>query len=238
VSFNRQSPAPRSEGFGTITHSVFFTIQGEGPFAGRPAVFVRLYGCNLQCPLCDTDYTSVQLEWHPDFLSDVVVNAYTAPGRPLVVLTGGEPLRQDLSLLISNLQERGCTVQIETNGTQRLSRNTSNGVDYPVAWHDVKIVCSPKTGRVNKMLERFITAYKYVVIADQVSKEDGLPLTALGHPAHPILARPHKGFPIEKVYVQPVDPDPDGANLAACVESCYQFGYTLCLQQHKIIGVP
>ena len=39
-------------------HSIFYTIQGEGPFCGTPAVFIRLAGCNLQCPSCDTNYTS------------------------------------------------------------------------------------------------------------------------------------------------------------------------------------
>ena len=38
-------------------HSIFPTIQGEGPFVGQPAIFIRLAGCNLQCPACDTDYT-------------------------------------------------------------------------------------------------------------------------------------------------------------------------------------
>ena len=234
---NRQKPTPRIRGgFGTIVHSIFYTIQGEGPLVGRPAVFVRLYGCNLHCPQCDTDYTSQQLAWQPDILAEHIIDKFKAPTSPLAVFTGGEPFRQNLIPIIRALQERDCHVQIETNGTLGLPKGNpgTHGVNWPL----VDIVCSPKTGRVNKMLERFITAYKYVVTADQMSKEDGLPLTALGHPAHPMLARPRKGFPTERIYVQPVDPDPDGANLAACVKSCYEFGYTLCLQIHKIIGVP
>ncbi len=234
---NRQKPTPRiHEEFGALyVHSIFYTIQGEGPFAGRPAVFVRLYGCNLQCPGCDTDYTSQRFHWYPEPLARRIVSNFKAPTSPLVILTGGEPLRQDIMPLVGALQKAGCVVQVETNGTLPLPKRRANDTAQLTS---IQIVCSPKTGRVNKMLERFITAYKYVVTADQVSKEDGLPLTALGYPAHPILARPREGFPTEQIYVQPVDPDPDGTNLKACIESCYKFGYTLCLQQHKIIGVP
>ena len=57
---NQQAPEKQQlRGDGLLAvHSIFYTIQGEGPFAGETAVFVRLAGCNLQCPLCDTDYTS------------------------------------------------------------------------------------------------------------------------------------------------------------------------------------
>ena len=50
----------KSSGLILAINSIFYTIQGEGPFAGSPAVFVRLAGCNLQCPMCDTEYTSRQ----------------------------------------------------------------------------------------------------------------------------------------------------------------------------------
>ncbi len=215
-------------------HSIFYTIQGEGPLAGRPAVFVRLNDCNLQCPGCDTDYTSERKCWDPQYLAQNILKKYLAPSAPLVVLTGGEPFRQNLIPLISILQQKQCHVQIETNGTLGLPRDKYLPVDWPL----VDIVCSPKSWHVNSMLARFITAYKYIVSADSIFEKDGLPLTALGLPIKPMLARPREGFPTEKIYVQPMYPDPDGTNLQACLKSCYQFGYSLSIQQHKIIGVP
>jgi len=232
---NQQAPAPRSEGFGLNVHSTFFTFQGEGPFAGRPAVFVRLHGCNLQCPQCDTDYTSTSEEWLPELLAKHVVELFTAACKPLVVITGGEPLRQNITPFIYFLQELDCIVQIETNGTLPLIKDIRAPL---VNWDKVHFVCSPKTGRVNKSLREHITAYKYVMTADQAHSGDGLPLTALGHAAKPHLARPPEWFPIERIYVQPADPDWCNQNLEACIQSCYEFGYSLCLQQHKIIGVP
>lgn len=106
------------------------TIQGEGPSAGRPAVFVRLGGCNLDCHVCDTPYT---WDWSGKNgkrysraieLSHQAIDAvaeWCAPhqgaGR-LVVVTGGEPLiqRKALALLLGVLLRRG-DVEIETNGT-------------------------------------------------------------------------------------------------------------------------
>ncbi len=237
VAVNLQPPSPRVRGgSGDVeVHSTFYTMQGEGPHAGRPAVFVRLAGCNLQCPMCDTDYTSENRLWPPDALAARLQRMYTAPGTPLIVITGGEPFRQYLTPLVGFLQKNRCQVQIETNGTLPLSPDAGMfGVNWPL----VDIVCSPKTGNVNRMLKRFVTAYKYIVNAGDVSEEDGLPLHALAHPASPKLARPRRNFPLERVYVQPEDPDPDGAHLQACLRSVQEHGYTLSLQQHKIVGLP
>lgn len=229
---NQQPPSPRVRGGdgSVLVHSIFYTIQGEGPYAGRPAVFVRLHGCNLQCPACDTDYTSALNCWSPQFLVDKIRHLYHAPGQRLVVFTGGEPLRQSLAVVIDKLLDHGCLVQIETNGTQ----------PPPLVIHsdNLTIVCSPKTGRIHSKILPEIDAFKYVLKAGTVSPDDGLPTEALDLPARPILARPPDGFPREKIFVQPMDPDPDESNLRACIRSIYEFGYTLSLQQHKIIGVP
>lgn len=210
-------------------HHIFPTIQGEGPFAGVPAVFIRLYGCNLQCPKCDTDYTTSYYSAGPaEILS--TVELLSSPSR-LVVLTGGEPFRQNLTPTVLLLLSVGFKVQIETNGTLYLE-------DFP--YDRVTIICSPKAGQVNRRLRKHITAYKYVLSHDSISPVDGLPIQALEHPASPYLARPAGDFE-GTVYVQPAEnvdnPSDNQKNLAAAIESCLDFGYTLCVQIHKMIGM-
>lgn len=212
--------------------SIFRTIQGEGPFAGTPAVFVRLAGCNLQCPLCDTDYTSGRYQATPEHVLEKIVAE--AVKTRFVVITGGEPFRQNIVPLCKLLLSRGYRVQIETNGTL-----FNPGLIEFAGNTRFSIVCSPKAGKVTASLEPFITAYKYVISADAMSTEDGLPLKALGHPANPHVARPHIGF-TGPVYVQPVDMKIESENqrhLDAAIRSCMKYGYTLCLQIHKIIGL-
>lgn len=205
-------------------HSIFKTIQGEGPFVGRLAVFIRLAGCTLQCPGCDTDYTKGAMRKSP---TDVVTAVQELSQRPLVVITGGEPFRQNITPLVVGLLGKGYQVQIETNGT----------VFCPGPWEQCTIVCSPKSGSLNQQLLRHISFYKYVLDFHHVDK-DGLPSSALGNPYPP--ARPPFGVPRSHIYVQPMDEKDDCKNkhnLAACINSVKEFGYTLCLQIHKIIGV-
>jgi 7-carboxy-7-deazaguanine synthase len=207
--------------------SIFATIQGEGPFAGQPATFVRLAGCNLQCPLCDTDYTSERERVAAQSVQ-AQVEQVTAPNK-LVVITGGEPFRQNILPLVQLLLSRDYRVQIETNGT----------LPPPEVWPvHASIVCSPKAGKVNTELQGYVSAYKYVLRAGQVDT-DGLPTRALDHPAAPRVARPHAGFH-GPIYVQPCD-EQDKArnqeNLTACIRSAMKHGYTLCVQVHKTVGL-
>lgn len=212
-------------------HHMFSTIQGEGPFVGVPAVFLRLAGCNLQCPLCDTDYTSQESLVTPD---EILKRVYklTSPSK-LIVITGGEPFTQNLAPLVNALFDHGFSIQIETNGTLFLH-------DFP--YEKVTIVCSPKAGKVSGLLSNYIHSYKYVLHADSLAADDGLPLLALDHPAAPRVARPHRGF-IGRVYVQPVDVgEPLGTpessrHLQAAIASCLKYGYTLGLQTHKLINM-
>lgn len=207
-------------------HSIFKTIQGEGPFSGHRAIFLRLAGCNLQCPLCDTDYTSGR-----EFLSvqNILsrINDLCKEQSYLVVITGGEPFRQNIYPIASALLSNGYRVQVETNG--------SLYQDLPMG---VTIVCSPKTGIVHTALAMDINAYKYVLHADEVCA-DGLPLRALNHPVNVQLARPPKFFR-GPVYLQPVDVGDEVENkrhLVAVLRSVLKHGHTLCLQTHKIVGL-
>jgi 7-carboxy-7-deazaguanine synthase len=214
----------RGDGEHLDVHSIFHTIQGEGPFAGRPAVFVRLAGCSIQCPRCDTDYTSTRKTWETYLLASEVTRLRNKCTN-LVVITGGEPLRQPIALFIQILLKRGYRVQIETNGV--------HAADLP---SETIIVCSPKTGTINHLLVPYLNALKYVISADDLG-EDGYPNHALSHGTS-LLARPPKGFS-GTIYMQPQDdqdPIKNQANLEAAVRACYQTGNTLCLQLHKIIG--
>ncbi|MDH2908578.1 MAG: 7-carboxy-7-deazaguanine synthase QueE [Candidatus Eremiobacteraeota bacterium] len=94
---------------------IFYTLQGEGTWAGTPAVFIRLAGCNLACAFCDTDYALRSLE----SIANIVARVDQLGGAcPMVVLTGGEPLAQSATTaLVDALRADGRRVHIESNGT-------------------------------------------------------------------------------------------------------------------------
>lgn len=215
-------------------HSIFPTIQGEGPFVGRAAIFVRLAGCNLQCPLCDTEYTSGRQLLSFPVIFDAIQEHLTVGFLPLIVITGGEPLRQGgLNGFVRYLLARGYDVQIETNGT----------LAQPLPWEDENftVVCSPKAGKIHRDMEHKIHYYKYVLKFGDIDMGDGLPIRALDHPVHHRVARPPVYFDKHKIYVQPADEQDsldNQLNLKVAIQSCRHYGYTLCLQTHKIINLP
>lgn len=228
---NTQDPEKRiasTTGQELEVHSIFKTIQGEGPFTGFPAVFIRLAGCNLQCPGCDTDYTSNRERLHIREIIKKIVNDPNICGPRLMVITGGEPFRQNITKLINSLLLMGFRVQVETNGTYPPPKDLHS---------KCVIVCSPKAGKVNSKMAERANCYKYVMHADSVDDEDGLPILALDHSASPRVARPPLG---KTVYVQPMDSGDNKQNylnMLAVKESCLKFNYILQLQLHKIIGV-
>ncbi|MFC2125978.1 7-carboxy-7-deazaguanine synthase QueE [Bacteroidota bacterium] len=100
----------------------FYTIQGEGHHAGKPAYFIRLGGCDVGCHWCDVK-ESWDASLHP--LVDVVkiADKATDTNCKLAVITGGEPLLYNLDLLTSELKKRGIKTHIETSGVHPLSGN-------------------------------------------------------------------------------------------------------------------
>jgi len=101
-------------------NEIFYSIQGESTWAGRPCVFVRLTACDLRCAWCDTPYA-----FHEGRKMSVeeVVATIGQYGCPLVEITGGEPLLQeDVYALMDRLLEGGRTVMLETGGHRSIAR--------------------------------------------------------------------------------------------------------------------
>lgn len=227
---NTQKPSPISNNPHQLEITeCFYSIQGEGPFAGRPATFLRLAGCNLRCPFCDTNYKRLTT-LNPRNTVDLVT-ATKKNNTNLVVITGGEPFRQNISELLIELNSAGYEIQIETNGTVKPQPSVLAVLSRirPV------IVCSPK-GRITKELQPFITAYKYV-IGYNVDPEDGLPQNVLGLEMRP--DRPRNGFD-GIVYVQPMDehqPKLNALHNELTVKVAQEHDYVICVQMHKFLNV-
>ena len=95
-------------------NEIFYSLQGESSFAGRPCVMVRLTGCQMRCRWCDTAYSFYEGSWWSLEDLEAEIAAYDCP---LVELTGGEPLLQPgTPMLLERLCDRGYEVLVETGG--------------------------------------------------------------------------------------------------------------------------
>lgn len=110
-------------------NEIFYSLQGEGRWSGRPAVFVRMSGCNLKCPFCDTDFKGYKEMSAKDILAACLEKGGDCR---FIVLTGGEPTLQVDAELIHLLHQQGYYLSMETNGTHVVPE----GIDW--------ITCSPK----------------------------------------------------------------------------------------------
>ena len=211
-------------------NSVFQTIQGEGPLSGHAATFVRLAGCNLRCSWCDTEFEK-RTVWGEKDLCDMVENMTHPEG--LVVLTGGEPCRQEITPFIVSLGSRRL-VQIETAGTI-----WRGGLEECV------VVVSPKTHKIDPRIEALQPSYKYVIRATDEFTDRGIPITNTQDERgrKVALAEPYASHPRSDIYLTPCDEGPlsyaaNQANRAKVVELAMKHGYVAQLQIHKLLGLP
>lgn len=236
--FGRNIPAkPMMDADGRLlVHKVFDTIQGEGPDAGRPCVFIRLSRCNLRCYFCDTDFESG--DWYdlPNICA-VVASEASVCQRDLVVITGGEPLLQNIVPFVKQMNRMGMACSVETAGT--IFYPELREVFSPTrSIADNLIVCSPKTPKIADGLEEIVGAWKYIVQFGS-QDADGLPRASTqieGRVSH--LFRP--SLPSVPIYVQPMDELDEmknKMNLKAAVTASQDHGYRLCIQMHKIAGL-
>ncbi len=220
---NKILKAEIHDGKNLDVQEIFPTLQGEGPYAGHPAVFIRLGGCNLACDFCDTEFETYQNLSLENILLEVEKLSKNSVGetvRKLIVITGGEPLRQPIERLCEELVQRNFLVQIETNGT--LFR------DLP---KEVKIICSPKVTNnkyhaVRTDLLSRINAFKFIISKNSDNYSN---IAQVGQ----------KEFNIP-VYVQPMDEYDEAknrANLELAQKLCDENGYFLSLQIHKILRI-
>jgi 7-carboxy-7-deazaguanine synthase (Cx14CxxC type) len=203
----------------------FYTLQGEGAQAGRPAVFLRFAGCNLWsgreadragavCNFCDTDFVGTDGEGGGKFASADDLAAHVAArwpdltqGRPYVVCTGGEPLLQLDEAAIDALHAQGFEVAVETNGTQAAPR----GLDW--------ICVSPKA-------------------------DAPLRLTA-GHELKLVYPQPlapperFEGLDFQHFFLQPMDGLLHKQHTKAAIDHCLAHPrWRLSVQTHKVLGIP
>jgi 7-carboxy-7-deazaguanine synthase len=225
---------PRSDAEGFLLKELFYTIQGEGPWAGYPAIFVRFAGCNLRCTFCDTDFEGGE-GMSAAALAGRIQKLIDSTGCYRIVLTGGEPMLQPLAQLLENyLPDPRVIFQIETAGTV-----------MPVMGHKamrrLSIVCSPKTPQIHHLVEDNAQAFKYIIRVGELSPEDGLPThsTQPGGAAQK-LYRPKGQW--RAIYVQPCDEgvgeeEKTRMNHQAAAAVAMRYGYRLSVQVHKIVGL-
>ncbi|MFQ3307032.1 MAG: 7-carboxy-7-deazaguanine synthase [Candidatus Midichloriaceae bacterium] len=214
---NEQLGVEKGDGNYLKIHSIFDTIQGEGPYAGHPAVFIRVSGCNLACKFCDTEFDSFDLLSVDEILQNI--KGLNSKAK-IIVITGGEPFRQNINKLCKLLILQSFKVQIESNGTL-----------YAEIPDEVEIVCSPKivNGQYIKIKEDILKrciAIKFLV-SSHIS--DYGCISELGQSKYNI-----------PVYIQPIDEYNEEINennieLAKSIvmENCA----ILSLQIHKIINI-
>jgi 7-carboxy-7-deazaguanine synthase len=216
---------------------IWYTIQGEGPFGGCPAIFVRLAGCNLQCPLCDTQYTQGREVKGLRSMLSVITSMRTLHDCELIVLTGGEPFRQDIGKFVEMLLGAGFVVQIETNGTMFL-----DSMPWEFLRTRLHVVCSPKTATIHKRMLSKITSLKYVVQHGRINGR-GFPEDVLGNGSVWFPDRKEQTELLDhgvEIFLSPLDekdPIKNDMNLKAAAEACLDHGHRLCTQLHKAIGV-
>ena len=198
-------------------NEIFSSLQGEGFFTGIPAVFVRLSGCNLKCPWCDTKHEEGKELTVEQIVSEI--NEANEFNANLIVVTGGEPTNQQLEELLFGIKTSlvGKLITIETNGTQpeQLVYLKANGLlDF--------ITVSPKFNMLNDEVKASLA------VADEIK-------VVLDDKATPDIYIPYIQGLIKhnRAYIQPCSENFAPAVKYVVENRCWRLG----LQTHKITKI-
>lgn len=190
---------------------------------------------------CDTDFESgVDNIMSIPQIMDTVFGLVKNTQVNLVVLTGGEPLRQPLRPLINGLLDRGMKhIQIETAGTL-----WQEGLELTMLLGQVSLVCSPKTPKVHSAIINNCRHWKYIVKKGETSPDDGLPCTSTQEEGKPMMVfrPPSDKSRGDTIWVQACDEGivythKTTENQRTAVVSATKFGYRLSYQVHKALGL-
>ena len=214
---------------------IWYTLQGEGPFSGRPAIFIRLTGCNLRCWFCDTKWDDEKDPYIAvDEMAEQLIALSIQHKCKLFVFTGGEPLRQNLSKLLWRVavDVTDAVFQIETAGTlwQAVLKRS-----------DVVIVVCPKTEKINPEIFARADAFKYVLKDGFCNGTDGLPVfntqkkNGDGSMQLKQLARPRPGAPVYVMPCDEYDEEKNKANNRVVGRIACKHGYIGQVQAHKYL---
>ena len=192
-------------------NEIFYSLQGEGRWAGTPAVFIRFSGCNLKCNFCDTNHKP-----YKEYSLDEILRKIKEYPAKHVVLTGGEPTLQINADFVKTLKENRYYIHLETNGTKELSQEVYKRIDW--------ITCSPKFNKLPKI----IRYEELKVIFDKDHKKI-------------LKEYEQLDYPMETFYLQPCDRKDEEwnrLNVAACVEYIKQHPkWKLSLQTQKLLKI-
>lgn len=233
-------------------YSIHHSIQGTGPFAGEPAAFVLFSGCNLQCKFCDEGFEDVRESLTAKEITQKITELRINKGPfGLVVLTGGEPLRQHIKPLVECLNNRAFRIQVETAGTlwnkdlDDLFVTRSPDGTVPVEGNT--LLCSPKTPRLAEGIHSRIHALKYTCLSQENCIKDGLPVfntQKLGSKEARVIRPKHiTGPPIHptQIYIQPCivgNELGNAVNLNKAAQVCMRYGYRLSVRLNTIARLP
>ena len=202
---------------------IFYTLQGEGRYVGRPAIFIRFAGCNLWtglekhrtsaiCKFCDTDFVGTDGEhggkYEINEIIDIIHSLWPDRDVPaFLVCTGGEPALQLDQELIDALHKANCIISIETNGTMALPE----GIDW--------ICVSPKSN-----------APLIVNSGDELK---------LVYPQSDASPETFASLDFKRFSLQPMDGPNIDKNIIRSLEYCKSHPkWNLSLQTHKILNIP